>query len=297
MAGDDDAAAAAAKEADDQARAEAARRAEEARLRAEALDAYEVAHEAIWATATAVVNVKAMIPIVLDKATGTYTKWRGMFLTVLGKYALTRHVLDDVALPDRPVWVQVDCVVLSWIFSTVSGDLQQSLMIRQRRAREAWCYLEDEFLGQKESRALLLETQFRNLRQDAMTVTDYCRKLETMAASLAEFGDPIGDRQMVLTLLRGLNGKLKHMVSILKMHRPFPTFAEARTHLLLEEVDIDARPPSPPPALLANAPPTTPAAPRQGTTPPAPARPGQSAPGGTQGNQQRNRRRGKGGRG
>lgn len=172
MAGDDDAAAAAAKEAaaaaakeaEDQARAEAARRAEEARLRAEALDAYEAAHEAIWATATAVVNVKAMIPIVLDKATGTYTKWRGMFLTVLGKYALTRHVLDDVALPDRPVWVQVDCVVLSWIFSTVSGDLQQSLMIRQRRAREAWCYLEDEFLGQKESRALLLETQFRNLR-------------------------------------------------------------------------------------------------------------------------------------
>jgi hypothetical protein len=91
-----------------------------------------------------------------------------------------------------------------------------------------------------------------------MTVTDFCRKLETMAASLAEFGDPIGDRQMVLTLLHGLNGKFKHMVSILKMHRPFPTFAQARTHLLLEEVDIDARPPSPPPALLANMPPRLP---------------------------------------
>lgn len=140
MAGDDDAAAAAAKEAaaaaakeaEDQARAEAARRAEEARLRAEALDAYEAAHEAIWATATAVVNVKAMIPIVLDKATGTYTKWRGMFLTVLGKYALTRHVLDDVALPDRPVWVQVDCVVLSWIFSTVRHSTILGLGTRPR---------------------------------------------------------------------------------------------------------------------------------------------------------------------
>jgi hypothetical protein len=63
---------------------------------------------------------------------------------------------------------------------------------------------------------------------------------------------------MVLTLLHGLNGKFKHMVSILKMHRPFPTFAQARTHLLLEEVDIDARPPSPPPALLANMPPRLP---------------------------------------
>jgi hypothetical protein len=266
MAADDDAAAAAAaaaqKEAEDKAREDAARRAEAARLRAEALDKFEAAHEAIWAQATAVVNVKAMIPILLDKATGTYTKWRGMFLTVLGKYALTPHVLNDEALPDRPVWVQVDCVVLSWIFTTVSGDLQQSLMTRQRNACEAWCYLEEEFLGQKESRALLLETQFRNLRQDSMTITDYCRKLETMASSLAEFGDPVGDRQMVLTLLRGLNGKFRHMVTILKLHRPFPTFAEARTHLLLEEVDIDARPPSPPPALLTTAPP---APARQGT--------------------------------
>jgi len=195
MADDDaDAVAAAAKEAEDRARADAARHAEESRRCAKALDKFEAAHEAVWAQATAVVNVKAMIPIVLDKATGTYTKWRGMFLTVLGKYALTAHMLDDVVLADRPVWVQVDCVVLSWIFATVSGDLQQSLMIRQRRACEAWTYLENEFLGQKESRALLLETQFRNLRQDAMSITDYCRKLETTAASLAEFGDPIGDR-------------------------------------------------------------------------------------------------------
>ena len=83
-----------------------------------------------------------------------------------------------------------------------------------------------------------------------------------MAASLAKFGDPIGDRQMVLTLLRGLSGKFRHMVSILKMHRPFPMFAEARTHLLMEELEIDARPLSPPATLVAAAPrPAVPGAP------------------------------------
>jgi hypothetical protein len=145
----------------------------------------------------------------------------------------------------------VDCCILTWVYDTVSSDLQQSLMMRQGRARNAWCYLEDEFLGQKESRAHLLETQFRTFRQESLSVTDYCRRLESMAASLAKFGDPIGDRQMVLTLLRGLSGKFRHMVSILKMHRPFPTFTEAHTHLLLEEMEIDARPPSPPAALVA----------------------------------------------
>ncbi|XP_066373358.1 uncharacterized protein [Miscanthus floridulus] len=194
MADDADAAAAAAaaKEAED--RRQEARRAEEARLHAAALDAYESAHEALSAQATAIVNVKALIPIVLDHATNTYSKWRGMFLAVLGKYALTRHVLNDEAFPSRPAWVQANCVILTWIYGTVSNDLQQSLMMWQRPARSAWCYLEDEFLCQRESRALLLETQFRNFRQDALSITDYCRRLESMATSLAEFGDPIGDR-------------------------------------------------------------------------------------------------------
>ena len=66
---DDDVSAAEAK-----ARAEAERRTEAARLRAAALNNFEAAHEAIWAQATAVVNVKALIPIILDKATNTYTK-------------------------------------------------------------------------------------------------------------------------------------------------------------------------------------------------------------------------------
>jgi hypothetical protein len=302
MADDDEAtAAAAAAKASEEcrlaaeaaARADKARRDEELRLRNAALAKYEAAHEAIWAQATAVVNVKALIPIILDKATNTYTKWHGMFLTVLGKYALSRHVLKDEVFPERPVLTQVDCVVLTWMYNTVSSNLQQSLMIRQRPACEAWCYLEDEFLGQKESHALLLETQFCNLRQDSMTITDFCRKLETMATSLAEFGDPIGECQMVLTFLCGLSGKYRHMVSILKMHRPFPTSAEARTHLLLKEIDIDARPPSPPSALVATmpAPPAATHA-RQGvSTPAALARNGQ--PGG----QRNGHRRGKGGHG
>jgi hypothetical protein len=54
--------------------------------------------------------------------------------------------------------------------------------------------------------------------------------------------------------LRGLNGQFHHMMSILKMHRPFMTFAEAWNHLLLEEIEHEARPPSPPSALVTTTP-------------------------------------------
>jgi hypothetical protein len=42
-----------------------------------------------------------------------------------------------------------------------------------------------------------------------------------------------------LTMIRGLNEKFRHMMSHLKFLRPFPTFAAARTLLLLEEIDLN----------------------------------------------------------
>ena len=165
-------------------------------------------------------------------------------------------------------------------------------MIRDPAACDAWLYLEGEFLGQHESRALLLEAEFCSFKQGDLSVMDYCHRLETMAASLKEFGDPVGDRQLVLTLLRGLNGKFQHMVSNLRMQHPFPTFTEARTLLLLGEIDVNdlqddglSEPKTGTQALVMTQ------QPQQPRVPIAPAGSG----GGNSGN--RNRRRGRGGNG
>lgn len=228
-----------------EAREQRERDAEEVRLRqaeadrVAALDTYEAKYAAVHAAAIAILNIKVLVPSVLDRAADNYNRWRTMFLTVLGKYALTDHVLSDVINADRPAWVQMDCTVLTWIYCTIHADLQQSTMNRKPNARGAWLYLENEFLGQRESRALLLSAEFRTAKQGSSLITAFCRRLETMVATLSDFGDPIGDRTLVLTLLRGLNGKFRPMVSNLKMRQPFPTFEEARTLLLLEEIDID----------------------------------------------------------
>jgi hypothetical protein len=83
------------------------------------------------------------------------------------------------------------------------------------------------------------------------------------------------------------------MVSILKMHRLFPTFVEARTYHLLEELEIDTRPPSSPAALVAATPrpaaPGAPAPPRPGAVPPL-------CPNAPTGGQCNSRHHGRGGR-
>ncbi|XP_066333699.1 uncharacterized protein [Miscanthus floridulus] len=153
----------------------------------------------------------------------------------------------------------MDCTVLTWIYGTINADLQQSTMLKNPNARVAWLHLEDEFLDQRESRALLLSAKFRTAKQGSSSITDFCRRLETMAATLRDFDDLVGDRTLVLTLLRSLSSKFRPMVTNIKLRQPFPTFAEARTLLLLEEIDLNDvaantdLPPAPaPPALVAN---------------------------------------------
>ena len=58
-------------------------------------------------------------------------------------------------------------------------------MLREPNARVSWSVLDNEFLGQRESRALLLSAEFRTFKQGARSITDYCRRLETMASALA----------------------------------------------------------------------------------------------------------------
>jgi hypothetical protein len=129
-------------------------------------------------------------------------------------------------------------------------------MLRESNAHVTWSVLDNEFLGQCESHALLLSAKFRTFKQGALSIAEFCRSLETMTSALAKFGDPVGDWTLVLTLLNGLNGKLRHMVSNLKMQRPFLTFDQAHTLLLLEEIDInDVTEDAPPPTLVAVLPP------------------------------------------
>ena len=71
------------------------------------------------------------MPLILDSAGNNYTRWRTLFLVVLGKYTLTDHVLTDMVNDNQPAWVQMDCTVLTWINGTINADLQQSTMLKK----------------------------------------------------------------------------------------------------------------------------------------------------------------------
>ncbi|XP_062185472.1 uncharacterized protein LOC133889047 [Phragmites australis] len=280
-----------------EAKAAAARAEEAARRLAE----YENLEQSqLHAQAVAVSNIKTMIPFVLDQTSSHYNRWRTFFLNTVTKYALDCLVLSDDDFSTDPHWRRMDCTIKSWLFSTVAPELIEAVSTSSPTSRSIWVGLEDQFIGNKETRAIILDAEFRTLVQGDLSVTDYCHKMKSMADALGDLGETVLDRTLVLNLLRGLNEKFSYMAALIKRTRPFPTFSDVRADLLIEEVTLASKATTPtalvataparPPAPRAPGPSYPPTAPRLGG-PGGPGIPGGSNNGNGGGGSNRNRRR------
>ena len=122
------------------------------------------------------------------------------------------------------MWLRLDSVTISWIFGTISLDLQDIVRTHGGTAREAWLALEGQFLSNAEYRALQLDATFRTFVQGDLSVGEYCRRMKGMADALHDLGDPVSDRVLVLNVLRGLSSTYDHLKTWITRQKPFPSF-------------------------------------------------------------------------
>ena len=100
---------------------------------------------ALHAQAAAILNVKSLVPIVLDFTSPYFNRWRGLFLNTLERYALADHVLSDDDRSDDASWKRMNCTVLSWLYGTITPELLEVVMNREEgppTARIVWLGLE-----------------------------------------------------------------------------------------------------------------------------------------------------------
>jgi hypothetical protein len=151
--------------------------------------------------ATAVLNVRQLVNIILDSASTNYTSWRDLMEQALQRYVLIKHVND--ALSNDLGWIWMDSVVLKWISSSILADLHQVVRERGCTTRHLWLAIENQFLGNHEQRTLHLDAAFRTFVQGGLSINEYCRKFKAMADDLADLDAPVEDCILVLNILRG----------------------------------------------------------------------------------------------
>jgi hypothetical protein len=87
------------------------------------------AHAAVatlHAQAVAVLNIKSMIPVLLDNLSPNYSRWKVLFLNTLGKYELIDHVLVDPFLLMSLIHTGGAWIALSGLGSTARSLLTLS---------------------------------------------------------------------------------------------------------------------------------------------------------------------------
>src|SRR6266542_1484092 len=215
---------------------------------------------ALWSLAAALPSVRAIVPITLDLHTSNYLQWRNMFSDALLKYALDDHIREsDYPANPSPQWSWLDATVRSRLNSVVAPELLTMVAdtTAPLPAHVLWSRIANIYHDNAETRASYLEQEFHGLQQGAMNVGDYCRKQKNLADELTALGTRITDRVLVQNTLHGLGPRLAYMRTLILNQRPLPTFLDARSSLLLEELTL-VQTDSSPSAFLSKGAPSTP---------------------------------------
>ncbi|CAO1948030.1 unnamed protein product [Urochloa humidicola] len=185
------------------------------------------------------VNIRAHVPIILDLENSSYPQWRRFFDTVFGKFALRDHV-NTTATPrfSDSEWAMIDECIVNWLYTTISADLLNAVMETDDTALSVWTAIEELFHDNRLTRAVHLESEFRSLMQGDLPVLEYCSQLKVLARKLADVGHPVRKDNQVVNLLRGLNPRLRHMISSIQAQDPLPSFRKVRSQLRLEEKSL-----------------------------------------------------------
>lgn len=132
--------------------------------------------------------------------------------------------------------VSFGCIVLQWIYGTISTNLLHTVLAPNLTAEQAWGRLENIFQDNKNARAAYLENQFTQVHMDGFpNISAYCQELKVIADQLSNVGASLNDQRLVLQLISGLNENYDSVVTFMQQKNPLPQFNEARSRLVLEE--------------------------------------------------------------
>ncbi|XP_071674455.1 uncharacterized protein [Lolium perenne] len=168
------------------------------------LPAAEHPHATLWAQATAVQNIKSLIPTTLDLKASNFSKWRNFLLIAVTQYALADHLTTTIP-PFDTDWLRLDATVLRWLYGSIAPDIVDMVMTERPTAFTIFTSITALFRDNQQARAGYLGQKFCNIEQGDKTITAYCLEQKVAADALADVGAPVTDDALVWNIIKGLD--------------------------------------------------------------------------------------------
>ncbi|XP_012853644.1 PREDICTED: uncharacterized protein LOC105973169 [Erythranthe guttata] len=176
--------------------------------------------------AHAISNIKYLISLTLDLKNPNYQKWSHFFTITVGRFCLSdlQHGKPRPDSISADEWQRADYLLQSWIYGTISDDLSSVVLSKTSTASDLWSAISSLFTDNKDYRAIQLEEKFKSLKTGVLSIHEYSQIIKTTADNLADVGNPISDKQLVLQTLHGLPTNYGTVANLISFQNPLPTF-------------------------------------------------------------------------
>ncbi|KAI3780426.1 hypothetical protein L2E82_10407 [Cichorium intybus] len=196
------------------------------------------------------INIKHVVPLVLDLDQMNYDIWRELFEIHCIGYGVDDHLKPGTKPPqadkekDKATaeyaaamtsWLRMDSIVKSWLYGTLSTSLLNMIFKKQATAFEVWENLEKVFRDNKASKVIQLDRELRTISLRNSSITDYCNKIKSLADRLEHMDATVPETNLVAYMINGLPQKFCYIAINIRHRDPPPSFWDARSILLCEE--------------------------------------------------------------
>ncbi|KAE8802646.1 hypothetical protein D1007_21464 [Hordeum vulgare] len=180
------------------------------------------------------------IKFLLDPAAHNYHKWKSFFLMVLLRYGIS-FLLEQPLPPNaNPHLLELDTHVAFWIYATLADPLVDHV-VGATTTYTLWKKITDFFLANRAARFMLLNRQYRNLRQGDLSVTEYACRMKVLTDGLADIDHAITEVDLTTQFLHGLDKRLDTIRVVLGDQASSLPFDTVLSRAVLAEESMEQR--------------------------------------------------------
>ncbi|XBI30073.1 hypothetical protein VPH35_053907 [Triticum aestivum] len=127
---------------------------------------------------------------------------------VLVRYGVT-FLIETPPPPNAPShYLELDAHVVLWIYATLS-DTMCDHVVGATTTFALWHKIKDYFLANRAARFMILNRQYRNLKQGDLSVSEYARRMKQLTDALADIDHAVKEVDLTTQFLHGLDKRLE----------------------------------------------------------------------------------------
>uniref|UniRef100_A0A453G838 Retrotransposon gag domain-containing protein n=1 Tax=Aegilops tauschii subsp. strangulata TaxID=200361 RepID=A0A453G838_AEGTS len=128
-------------------------------------------------------------------------------IMVLVRYGVT-HLIEHPPPPNADAaYLELDAHVALWIYATLS-DAMVDHVVGATTTFAIWKKIHDYFLSNRAARFMILNRQYRNLKQGDLSVQEYARRIKLLTDGLADIEHAVTEVDLTTQFLHGLDKRL-----------------------------------------------------------------------------------------